>query len=1151
MFERIAEAMRSRRVFLIVPEQSTLRAEADAFAYMDAPGFIDFDVLSMTSLGRRVLEDTGYGGAPESGDGAGQLSFISKYGKFMLLSRLLYRRAGDMGVFKRLESSPDFIEKLNNMLAELKNHNVTAEGLREIASAMSTDTILRRKIEDAALIYEGYEEAISGRYMDQTDHLKLYTSKIAEASFIPDAEFWFSGFDYLSPAVMGAVIEIARRSASAGVVLTSDAGAGRADPLFALTNCLAAELARRAAEAGVEARIEPIPSGEGSPYLRDIPPEIAHIEKSLFTRPHMPFIRSDAGNDSSNNTRKASGSEGVMDTHGGAPDVTNTAPKQRPPALRLIAAANYYTEAETAAADICGLIRDGLPAPGGGREEIRYRDILVLCNDMAERGPIIRRVFHRYGLPVFMDRRRSVEHNPVIEYLLALPRIAASGRRYEDVFTLLKTGLTGRGADEIEELENYAAKYNIRGKMWDRDFTFGLKREDAHGYSKGEYEQEELDALNATRREVASLIGEFEEGFKGGRSAKVRTDALLAFLIGRARLPEMIEGYVADLEGAGMLEYAAEMSGMWGVAEEILGQMSTVLGDLTMSMDEYATVLRVGLDSVRVGVLPTVIDQIVLGTMQRTRNGDAKAVFVLGANDGVLPASVSDAAVFSEDEVYRLADAGCAVARTEETMHMEEELAIYRNLSKPSALLRVSYAASDSTGRSISPSPVFERLRRLFPDTPIERDIENAGAVGPKHPEDPLVNIQHPDHALDPLAAKLRAYMNGGPLPEAWQNVLAWYTANRPGDIERIVAGLTFRGRHERVSAEFVDGLYRRVTSPSALERYSRCPFSWFMSYGLGLKENRAAGTDDRDVGEVYHNVLMRFGRELSADGLPPSDGDSRWRTVTDEEIDAAVERLVSEEYPARPGQSGEVETDAAVTETESYRMRRVGRTAAFAAKALTRQIRESRVDEIYYESSFGEKGDFPPITKASPSVRVETRVEGRIDRVDVLNGGYARITDYKSGAQEFSPPDAASGYQLQLMLYMKAVSERYKPAGVFYFRVKEPRVEDYGKEDIAAEIIGSVKPDGVAVNDARSLAAMGIDPDGRSKKGVMEAGEFGELQDSVSALVGDLIEGMSGGRVDARPKTAIKLKTSANRNMKACDYCNYKGVCNYDPLFE
>ncbi|MDR0596415.1 MAG: PD-(D/E)XK nuclease family protein, partial [Clostridiales Family XIII bacterium] len=839
MYERIASAMGERRVFLIVPEQSTLRAESDAFDYMGVPGFIDFDVLSMTSLGRRIIEETGYGDADAP-------AFISKYGKYMLLSRLLYRHRDEMLAFKNLGSSPGFIEQLNDMIAEMKSHNVTPNGLLDIIGEMRSESILKRKLCDAALIYGGYEDAISGRYLDVTDHMKLYTSRMGKASFIKKSAFWFHGFDYFSPAVMDAIMELSRHAEAVSIFLTGDAGGGERDPLFTLTSGIAQELSRRASEAGIRAEAHDIPSDMESGYLTEMPPEIAHIERALFTRPHTPYGGEATG------------------------------------ALKLIAAANYYAEAETAAAEICSLIRDGMETVDGGRMEIRYRDILVLCNDMVERGAVIKRVFRRYGLPVFMDQRRGVDHNPVVEFILALPRAAASGRRYEDVFTLLKTGLAGIDTEEVCDLENYAIAYNIRGKRWDSDFTLGLKTEDGDGRVRGEYGQDELDALNASRAKVSALLSSFEEGFKGGGTAKERTDALLLFLTKQAKLPERIEEYIAELEAVGMLEYAAEMSGIWDMAAEILGQMATVLGDLPMSLDEYATVLGTGLDSIRIGVLPTVMDQIVLGTMQRTRSGGAKAVFVLGANDGVLPASARDGAILSEDEIYRLSNAGHNVARTEDTTHMEEELAIYRNLSKPSALLRVSYAASDSAGKTISTSPVFERLRRLFPTLPVRKDIhteaEGNGQGGGAVP----AAIQHPEQTLDHLSGQLRSHIRGELMPAVWKDVMSWYSANMPRELARVGAGLAFRGRRERVDSKFVDALYSKVTSPSALEKYSRCPFSWFMSYGIGLKERRVHGADSRSFGDIYHNVLMRFGMELSSDGLPARDAGSRWQTATD-----------------------------------------------------------------------------------------------------------------------------------------------------------------------------------------------------------------------------------------------------------------------------
>jgi ATP-dependent helicase/nuclease subunit B len=1083
LFGRVADALASgRRVFLIVPEQSTLKAEADAFDYLDVAGFIDFDVLSMTSLGRRILAETGYGSAEAP-------AFISKYGKFMLLSRLLYRRRDDMKTFRHLESSPDFVEKLNDMIAELKNHNVTPADLTDIASEMKTESLLKRKLEDAALVYAGYEEQISGRYIDQTDHLKLYTSKMGQASFIPDAEFWLTGFDYLSPAVMDAVVELSKHAASVSLVLTADAGAPKSDPLFSLTNGLAAELSRRSADAGVESAIEPIPKDAASGYLADLPPEIAHIESALFTRPHTPYAGGRTG------------------------------------ALRLIVAANFYAEAETAAAEIAQLIRDGLELPGGGRGELRYRDVLVLCNDMKERGPIIRRVFARYGLPVFMDQRRNVEHNPVVEYILALPRIAARGRRHDDVFTLLKTGLTDIAQDEIEELENYALRYNVRGRRWDRPF--------------------DDDSLNGSRERVSALLAAFEKGFKAGRTAAERTDALLSFLTEDASFAEMIEGYARRLEEAGRLDYAAEMAGMWDVVTEILGQMGAVLGDLPMSQEEYAVVLRAGFDSVRMGVLPSASDQIVLGTMQRTRSGGARAVYVLGANDGVLPAGAAGGAILSEDEVYRLADAGHVVARTEDLTHLEEELAIYRNLSKPRALLRVSYAAADSAGEGLAPSPVFVRLQRLFPDVPEEKDVWNA-------PKDsaPAV-VQATDEALDHLAERLRAYINGEVLPDVWKDVMAWYRRHRPAELARVKAGLTFRGRRARVDARFVDSLYGRRTSPSAIERYSRCPFSWFMTYGIGLKERRVYGTDSRDLGDIYHGVLMRFGQEMCADGKRPSDEGSRWQTVTDGEIAALASRLTSAEF-ARVADSadgvGTADPEAALND---YRCGRVARTVTEAARALTRQVREGRLDGMFFESAFGARGEFPAM-EFSGDLGAETgavRIEGRIDRVDVLDGGYARIVDYKSGAEKFSAEDAADGYQLQLMIYLQAVSARLKPAGVFYFRIREPRIEDGADgSDLAEKVLSSMELDGMAINDARALTAMGIDPDGRKKKGRVDAEEFDALRASVTALLKELIADLSEGRVDAAPKTAVKLKTPGDRNRKACDYCRYKGICNYDP---
>ncbi len=44
--------------------------------------------------------------------------------------------------------------------------------------------------------------------------------------------------------------------------------------------------------------------------------------------------------------------------------------------------------------------------------------------------------------------------------------------RTSDIFRVLKSGLTNFAIDEIEELENYALKYRIKGNMWKKPFKY-------------------------------------------------------------------------------------------------------------------------------------------------------------------------------------------------------------------------------------------------------------------------------------------------------------------------------------------------------------------------------------------------------------------------------------------------------------------------------------------------------------------------------------------------------------------------------------------------------------------------------------------------------------------------------------------------------
>lgn len=49
----------------------------------------------------------------------------------------------------------------------------------------------------------------------------------------------------------------------------------------------------------------------------------------------------------------------------------------------------------------------------------------------------------------------------------------------------------------------------------------------------------------------------------------------------------------------------------------------------------------------------------------------------------------------------------------------------------------------------------------------------------------------------------------------------------------------------------------------SALERYRQCPYSYFLSYGLRLKERMLYKMEAVDVGQFYHAAIEQFSTYL------------------------------------------------------------------------------------------------------------------------------------------------------------------------------------------------------------------------------------------------------------------------------------------------
>ena len=867
---------------------------------------------------------------------------------------------------------------------------------------------------------------------------------------------------------------------------------GRDSELFELTSMVISNVKKLADELGVEHKLYPVTEE----YKREIKNQaIDHVQKELYT---LPSIKADC-------------EEGIT----------------------LVEAAGIYNEIESAASYVLHLVRD---------KGLRYNEIRVVCNELETRGPIIERIFGEYGIEVFSDTKRSILSNPIVQYITSLIDVVIEKYSTEALMSMLKSGFGDLTIEEIAELENYAIKYKIKGTMWKSPFRRG----------KNEY-KEEFATIEELRKKAIRGLDALEEVFKEKKTGEF-LKKFYGCLCDEFGLQEKLLSFIAMQEKKELFDLADETAKVWDSMLRIMNQLYEIMGQESFDKEIFRDLFIVGIGQVQIGLLPPTEDGLILGNIQRSRSARVKALVVIGVNEGILPQEKPTQGLFSaeEREIFR-AD-GKELCKVDSVKFLEEKLAIYRTLSCVDEYLWVGYSLSDEEGNQIKPSRIFLKLKEILPNIKVQRDALNS--------DDAMPLINGNVSGVVHLTKALQSAAEDKQINAKWLQAIKWFDQNKPELLASIEESLSFTNRQEDLGREAAEALFKKdidkalSLSPSRLEKFSRCPFSHLVSYGLRPEERRVFEASSREIGDIYHQCLMKLTEKLTTEGKSITDPESLWMTISKEDCYKIIDqelKTISADYREGVFEAGN---------EEMYRGERVKEIAREVCWTCVEQVRAGRILAIKPEVAFRRGGDIPPI-----EVQLETQkvyIEGIIDRVDYLNDDRVKIIDYKTGDEKFSIEEAKDGYRLQLMLYLQAACEqRKKPAGVFYFKITEPMAEltpdKMDRETVEKAVRKNFKLDGILVDDPVVIGDIAgefqgfseILPIRATKEGIKNSGnegllpekDFVELQEAVFEKIKDACKGLLEGRVKAHP-----MKT---RQKSACTYCQYKGICRFDTAFE
>ena len=987
-------------------------------------------------------------------------------GKLLLMQLALREAAPQLTVYARPSRRAPFLQELVSLCDELTACQVRPEDLGEAAPAL--EGISGEKARDISLIYAAYLARLNQDGTDRRDRMEKLLEHLEESGYTKGKNVYLDGFTYFTAQELKLIEILLRTARSVTVTLLGD---GSELEMFQQSIRAQSRLERLAAECGSRCTVELLPAE---------PPKdaLAHLAEH-FLGPMKPW-KGDCS------------------------------------AVELVKAESMFTETEYVAAKILELVRT---------EKCRFREIAVAARNLDEYAATIENVFERYGVPVYLSRRSDVLEKPVLSLLAGALDAVTGGYEYEDMFRWLKTGLAGITDEECDKLENYVIAWDIHGSMWVREEDW-TANPDGWREEFTAAQEEALAEINAIRRRVGGPLGRLAKGLKEQKGATDKLRVLWEFLeeLGLAR---QLEERTANLEALGELQRAQEYGQLWELLCDVMDQFAGMLEDMPLDGEEFAKLFKLVLTQYDVGTIPVSLDQVQVSQITRNDRHRIKVLFLMGANDHVLPAVQTGTGLFTREDRERLLENGIELAPSGMDVFHIELQNLYAALAQPTQRLFISWPAADLSGSPLRPSFVIGRTKALLPGV---RETEGSARA---------CRLTAPLPALE-LAGGER----GGPLwgyfseSERYRDALA--------AMER-AAGMN-RGRLSPAAVETLYGQSCRM-SASRIDKINSCHFAYFMQYGLRAKERTPAGFDASQVGSFLHFVLEYVTRATMDRGGFAQVDERELRRFTD----MAVQTYMDEALPGFDKRD----------ERFKYLFRRLRKTVGTIVANVADELRNSDFVPMAFELGFGEGEAMPPV-----SIRIgdaSLTVAGRVDRVDGwLKDGklYLRVVDYKSGKKSFDLSDVRHGLNIQMLLYLFALERSGKsvfgheivPAGVLYLPARDvliskPRGVD--PETIRAALDKQLRRSGLVLSQPEVLRAMEHSAleeprflplslgKGGVAGGLATAEELGKLGKYVDQLLEKIALELRGGVIDADP-----CYTSESDN--ACTYCAFASACNF-----
>ena len=704
----------------------------------------------------------------------------------------------------------------------------------------------------------------------------------------------------------------------------------------------------------------------------------------------------------------------------------------------------------------------------------------------------------------------------------------------------------------IDILENFVLEYGIKGYKWSTDNEIVGENwiKDSEGHVS-----DENNVVAEIMEEVRRPLLIFHKNIKGKHKVSYICKAIYEFLIDIDAFSR-IDQWIEKFDEIGLEDKVREYSQVEEIVIDILDQAVDVMGDKELDSYDFFKILNSGFTNEEIGVIPVALDQVNIGDVARIKGRDVKVLYIVGINDGVLPSSKKDEGILSDNDRNILSEMGVDLATTTRNKVFEEQFLLYTALTISSDYLMLSYPMADFEGKSLRPSIVIPRIKKILPNL-----VEESALYDLSGRMDNLDKVVSPIPTFNELILAMRKSCDEEEVEDYWREVYKWFKEDEEYEykVKNIFKGLDYSNLKNMVNRSNLRKLYanddgKLMFSVSRLEKYAECPFSYFVQYGLKAKNRKIYEFTPPDLGSFVHDILDLFTNKVKKEGI-------LWSELNNEKCKSMVSELIDMRLNEQ--------TNSILNSSKrfKYLSQRFKRVISKSVTVMAEQIGKGQFEVFKTEFNFGDykSGEAVMLNLADDE---KVYLQGRIDRIDTLEldgQTYVRIIDYKTGAKKFDLNELYYGLQMQLLVYLDAIIKNSKyilekqvvPGAVLYFKVDDPIIKSKKEmtiEEIETEVLDELKLKGLVLKDAKVVKAMDRDIEGyslvipaafkkdgefKSTSDVVTEEEFTLLREYVNKKMISLCEDMLCGDV--------KIEPTKQANRSYCEYCDFSSICQFD----